>query len=519
MSDVFSTGSRRAGPLGLALACAMFLAGTAGAQPLNAPIQRAIDSVKLGPEARVGVCIIDGASGATLASIRAGEGFVPASNQKLLTSGAALLVLGPEFVFSTDLVRSGDDLVVVGSGDPALADPEVLDRLEPRLTVDDLLDTLAAAVPKAGITGVGRLIVDDRVFDREFVHPSWPERQLGDWYCAEVSGVIFHTNVVSVFPRPSPDGPGNRATFTVQPSAPWLTVENRAVTRADGQNVISLVRVSDDNQFRMSGDVRTASRVPVETTVHNPSLFFGQVLADRVEAAGVRVGDGTRGTGSAGPGPNPAVSLIGQNDSPPRDRVLARVTTPIADVLRRCNRDSHNLYAEALLKRTAYETTKEPGSWVGGAAVLRMLLSQKIDPEAAAETVIADGSGMSRENSVSPRTMARWLVAISEESPAVQAAFEESLARPGEGTLRDRFRSPRPKNLVRGKSGYIKGVRSLSGYLTTPDGSRRVAYAILINGVREDAGLAAKRLHEEIVLQADRWLSAQGAPAQQNLGG
>ncbi len=514
MGDSCFIRARRAPALGVVLGAAVALAAPAGAQPLNDAIQRQIDAVKLGPEARVGVCIIDEASGAVLASIRAGEAFVPASNQKLLTSGAALLVLGPEFVFTTELVRSGDDLAVIGSGDPALADPDVLDRLEPRLTVDDLLATMADSVARAGITRAARLVVDDRVFDRQLVHPSWPERQLGDWYCAQVSGVSFHANVISVFPRPSPDGPGHRATFTVQPGAPWLSIENRAVTRAQGQNAISLVRVGDGNQFRMSGDVRAASQAPVETTVNEPALFFGQLLADRVEAAGVPIGEG----GAAG-GPNPAVMLAAPGEQVARDRVLARVTTPIADVLRRCNRDSHNLYAEALLKRIAHETTKEPGSWAGGAAVLRMLLSEKIDPEAAAETVIADGSGMSRDNLVSARTLARWLVALAAESPTVSGAFIDSLARPGEGTLRDRFRSPRPRNQVCGKSGYIRGVRSLSGYLTTPDGSRRVAYAILINGVREDAGLTAKRLHESIVLEADRWLTRQGAREKPNLGG
>lgn len=487
----------------------------AWAQTLNEPVQRLISAARIGHDTRVGVYVVDVHGGATLASVRANEGFTPASNQKLLTSGAALEVLGPDFVFATELVRDGEDLVIVGAGDPAFADPDVLDRLEPRLTVDDVLDTLAQSAVKAGVKRAAHLTVDDRVFDRQLVHPTWPAHQLSDWYCAEVSGVIFHTNVLSVFPRPSPDGNGKRPTFSVQPSAAWLSVENRATTTVDGKNAVSLVRVSDANQFRMSGEVRYAAQVPVETTVHDPSLFFGQVLADRLERAGVSVGD----EHAPASGPNPAVRLIDPDGTVKRDRVLARVTTPLADVMRRCNRDSHNLYAEAMLKRVGHETTHEPGSWASGAAVVRMLLSQKIDPEAASSTVIADGSGMSRDNSVSPRTLARWLAAIAGESPAVAETFVESLARPGEGTLRERFQSPRPKNLVRAKSGYIKGVRSLSGFLTSPDGSRRVAFSILINGVPEDSGAAAKRLHEDIVLEIDRWMTRQGGPARGTPGG
>src|SRR4051812_23030202 len=162
--------------------------GTAGAQvnSLNEEVTRLVAARKLG-EARVGISLVDLETGATLANVHGGDPFTPASNMKLLTSGAALLVLTPDFAFRTELIRDGDRLILRGAGDPALADPVVLQSMEPRLTVNDVLGALAGAVAKAEMKDVREVVVDDRVFDREYVHPEWPVKQLDRGYCAEVS--------------------------------------------------------------------------------------------------------------------------------------------------------------------------------------------------------------------------------------------------------------------------------------------------------------------------------------------
>jgi len=498
-------------------ACSVILtlAPLANAQPLNAEVQRLINNAKLGDNAKIGVYAIDSASKNVLVSIRAGETYTPASNQKLLTSGAALLVLGPDFQFSTELIRDGETLFIKGSGDPALADPDVLSTMEPKLTVDDVLDVLTKAVPKAGMDRVKEIVIDDRAFDRDYVHPSWPTKQLGDWYCAEVGGLNFHTNVLSVYPRPSPDGLGNRPTITIQPFAAWLSVENLAKTVGDGKNAVSLNRVNNQNQFRMRGEVRTPMTVAVETTVHENGLFFGQILADRLQKSGVPVG----GEIDASKGPSPAVRLIGADEPYNAQRTVAKVTTPLSDVLRRCNRDSHNLYAEALIKAVGHQTTGESGSWTNGSAVIRMMISQKVSPDASAHTVIADGSGMSRNNKVAPSTLAGWLDMLARESPAIRDAFTDSLAVPGQGTLKERFQSSKLKNEVRGKSGYIKGVRTLSGYLIDPKTGRRISWSVMVNTPNDEFGAQSKRLHEDIVASLDRWLARQTPSVQPALGG
>ncbi len=207
---------------------------------LNDEVTHAIAAHKLGA-AHAGVSILDIDTGAALAAVHASDPFTPASNMKLLTTGAALLVLGPDLRLRTKIIRDGDRLIVKGAGDPAFADPAVLSEGQPKLTVSDVLAALAGAVTKAGMTDVKEIVIDDRVFDREYVHPMWPVEQLDRSYCAEVCGLNFHANVLAFFPGPNPQGPGTPPTFSVEPQAPWLRVDVRARTVADGKNSISIL--------------------------------------------------------------------------------------------------------------------------------------------------------------------------------------------------------------------------------------------------------------------------------------
>lgn len=492
----------------LALLAAALPLASASAQELDNEVQRLVSAAKLG-KAKAAISVIDLQSGEVLAAHRAGEPMVPASNMKLLTSGAALFTLGSEFIFRTQIELSGDTLILEGSGDPALADPEVLGRMQPAMTVDGLLKVLADGVRKQTAGPIASVVVDDRVFDRELVHPTWPADQLNRWYCAEVNGLNFHTNVLYVFPRPSPDGPGRPASYTYQPEAPWLEIAVKARTVADGKNTAWLSREDDANRFTMYGEVRFPAQVPVQVTLHESGLFLGQVIADRLVKSGVDVGVGRSAASS--------VRLAAAEERFDQARPLAVVTTSISDILRRCNVDSHNLYAESLFKRVAHEVTGEPGSWKSGASVIRMLLSQKLGPEFAANANIVDGSGMSKFNTVSPATFTRWLGVIAKDR-SVSDAFISSLATPGEGTLQSRFSGMKLANQVRAKSGAINNVRCLSGYVIHPTTGHKVAFSVMVNDI-EGESRPAMKLAEDVVAAADRWLSRRATVEAGAVGG
>lgn len=453
-------------------------------------------------KATIGVSVVDLRTGQRLVAINDDLALIPASNMKLLTTGAALSVLGPDFVFRTELIQAGSTVVLVGSGDPSLGDPRMLELSSSPIGVEDMLDALASSVAKAGMTRVDEIIVDDRIFERRWVHPGWPADQLDRHYAAAVAGVNFHLNVLDFYPAPGP-GAGTRASFELEPRAPWIAreVQVRALTSTTGRHTPWVRRDATRNAFTLLGEVKHAAQTPIRIAVHDAPLFAGQLLASRI----VRYA----GVGPAGSGPTNAVRLAAPDEQIRRDRVLAVVTTPLVDIVARCNRDSVNLYAEALLKRIGHEVTGEPGSWGNGGAVLRMVLADRLGPNAATSTVISDGSGLSRANRVRPATMTRWLGNMRQD-PAIGDLFVGSLATTGQGTLRKRFPGTTLKNTLRAKSGTINGVRCLSGYLIHPTTGRTLVFSILINDLplSGGAGPQALRLHESIVATLDIWLSA-----------
>lgn len=495
-----------------AVVAALVLAAPSAIADVRTEVARAVREAKLG-QATVGISVIDLETGESLASVSEGVPLIPASNMKLITSGAALVVLGPDFVFRTEFHLVGDRLVILGSGDPGLADPALLRKKSPPQTADDVLDEIVRAVKGAGVAFLSEVVADARVFDRQFVHPSWPADQLNKWYEAEVCGLIFHTNVLEVFTSPGAGGPGSLARISIQPRCDWIDLDVRARTEKEGRTSVWAWRDATANRFRIEGRVTAPQREPFSVTVHDNAAFFGELLAERLAAAGVRVGDGSRSA-------RRCVRVAGGDEPIAAGRVLHAIETTMPTVLERCNTDSHNLYAEAMLKRMGRDVTREPGSWANGSAVVRMVVSEVLGPSYAAATVVSDGSGLSRENRVTPETLTRWLGALSRD-PRVAEAFFGSMATTGSGALRHRFTTRKPDNDLRAKTGYINNVRALSGIVSGPGGGGgRIAFSVLVNGAKAgEQDEAAKRLQEQVVLILDKAVTAQAAAAEAASGG
>lgn len=497
---LWSSGVRCGRFVAVAAVGILTLVQTSPAQSLQRQVEGALAKARLG-NAHTGVSIFDVQRHTELASVEANarggdHGFIPASNLKLLTSGTALCVLGKDFEFRTDLVLDGNKLVVRGSGDPGFADPELLDKMGTGLGA--LLDRLVEMAQRSmGPEGAGRVrevVLDDRVFDREYVHPEWPREQLHLAYCAPVSGLNFHANVLNVYVDPARS----------QPEAPWIIVKRSLRKVKDGNTELRLDREKDGPYtFKLSGTVRYAPDGPVQVTVDRSCLILGRLLADRFIAAGLAAPGLTSETM-----PVRLAAPDEQLGDGPGVLTLATVRTPMATVLARCNVDSDNLYAESLLKASGHKATGQPGSWANGTAVVRMQVRERIGAEFATQLIMTDGSGLSRGNRVTPGMLTRWLASMANDAD-LGPVFVNSLATVGEGTLRKRFRGDKLSCEVRGKSGYIREVRTLSGYVTEPRSGRRVAYSVLINDIPAGADAKSKEFHEDVVEIIDSYLAEQ----------
>ena len=436
------------------------------AQRLDFRMSSAVRTANIG-STKTSLYAVDLTTGFSLVKKNVDEAMIPASNLKLITTAAALHTLGKEFSFATKLTllnppkaldvktgQMGAMLLVQGDGDPTFGDADILRKYGQKIRdVEQLIGLWVDAVKKAQIKTVQRIIVDDSVFDRTFVHPSWPRDQLNRWYCAQVSGLNFYTNCLDVYPKPTKRGDG--PLVQVIPESPFIPKTNLAVTGSSDTFWIS--RKLGTNQIAFRGKVRHQRTKPVHVTIHDPPIYFAQLFADRLIKAGIGVKEIAR------PMPNDNLNV---------GRGLHIIRTPLHIALTRCNKNSQNLYAEALFKRMGRHLTGSPGSFENGAAAARIFL-QKTVGTAAASVRTADGSGLSRQNFVTTRVMVDVLAAMHKNAKLKQV-YRQSLSIAGvDGTLYKRMKdisgidtaNKQYKARVYAKTGYINGVSALSGYL------------------------------------------------------
>lgn len=473
-------------------------------QDIGRLVQDSMTTTPLG-HAQVGICIIDGTTGRILFGQNEQRQFIPASNMKLLTSGAALRVLGTDFVFRTRFLLVGDELVIEGAGDPALADPELLADMLPSMSCTQFVDRVAEVIVDNGVTGLKGIVIDDRIFEPSVAHPTWPTNQLNNAYCAEVSGLNFHANVLNMFARPA----GTGVMIETDPVYPLVTVipsVERLMRNDRGRaESIWMTRQPTTNMVKVYGQVSKPMMSPVAVTVHDPGLQFGTSLAMALARRGV-VLNGLTGELFA----HEQVRRAEASDRIDKQKELAReivvVRTPIQVVLNRCNTNSENLYAESLLKRMGHDVTLEPGSWENGTATLRMVMADMLDARAVGMVRAVDGSGMSRENLVTPELLALWTRAVAND-PVIGEMWIESLAVPGVGTLRERFRdSGSLRNELHAKTGYLDGVRSISGLIEHRGSGRRLYFSLIIND-EGPVDANARKFQENFVRVLDDWLN------------
>jgi D-alanyl-D-alanine carboxypeptidase/D-alanyl-D-alanine-endopeptidase (penicillin-binding protein 4) len=479
---------------------ALLLLVTHARADLAGDVHRAIQNKAVKPD-KLGVAIIhlgDGVSPAEPRTVFAYNGarpLGPASNLKLVTTAAALEVLGPDFRFRTMLAvrpvagaQGTFDVAIIGDGDPTLGDAEMLQKLG--WSVDTVFNNWAGVLKERGVTRVRNVVVDDSVFDEVFVHPNWPVEQQHKRYVAQVGGVNLNANCVDFFLRVT--GYGEYVTYSTDPATDYISVSNVCVT--GDKNAVWLARDLGRNSVVLRGETDASNTVPIAVTVHDPSMYAATVFAEtlrksgiRVEAEVVRDRSIRQNVVEANAAQGGALHWI----------PTAVHETPLATVLARANKDSMNLYAEALCKRIGHTTSGKPGSWENGtAAIGAFVQSLGIDK---AELVIDDGCGLSKQNEISASAVARVLSHTFAGDR--RQAFLDSLSVAGsDGTLEKRFRDSDLRGRVFGKTGYIVGVSSLSGYVRTRD-DQWYCYSILMNGISDVA--SAKMVQEQIVKAID----------------
>lgn len=412
----------------------------------------------------------------------ADKAFMPASNMKLYSTSAALDAFGPDFqiktsVYATKPVRAGrlaGDLILYGRGDPNLSprfDDNSPDRYNDHKSADTItaIESLADQLKAGGVKVItGNLIGDDSFFADDLIGPGWEWDDLQFYYGAEVSALTVNDNCVSFMVTPG-RRIGDKPEIAIQPRTSYVKIINNAKTVGSGPTRIGVHRPLDSNTVEFFGSIaRSAARYEVNVAVHDPASFAATLLREALARRKIRV-----------LGKVQRMDALARVAKPFDESKLTEIASvqsqPLSEILKVVNKESQNLHAELLLRQLGagggqhelndYGRPKATSAR-GNEARRQFLEKAGVNLQPLS---LRDGSGLARQDLVTPRATARLLEFMLGHPHA--KVFRESLTVAAtDGTLERRFRDTLAAGNLRGKTGSLSYVNALSGYLTTKRG-------------------------------------------------
>lgn len=460
-----------------ALAAVVLVAGCSGrrSEPVVPyPLLNAeLDSAFAAPEyarASWGVVIRSLDNGQVLYSRNAERLFMPASNQKIMTSAVALVRLGAEFRYRTPVLlrghRTGDtldgDLVVVGRGDPSIS-WRVFASTDPLAPLRGWADSLRAR----GIGVIrGRVVGDASYFPDAIYGEGWMWDDLPDSYSAPVGALMVNDG--SMLLEVTPGAPGMPAALVMRPSRTPLRLFGGYLSLPPESSAVARVRWSRalaGDSVSLWGTI--ARQATFELAVRDPTEYFVATLRQALEEGGVRIDTATANRHPA-TGADPCRAPVAGCPLPAADTLFWWTSPPLRDILPHFMKPSQNQIGEMLL-RTVGGVAKGTASVDSGRAAARETLTSFGIPDNA--YVMADGSGLSRYNYLAPEAIARILYAMAHR-PDFDVYLASFPIAGVDGTIANRMRGTAAMGNVRAKTGSISNARTLSGYVTTRDGER-----------------------------------------------
>ncbi|MFO0574402.1 MAG: D-alanyl-D-alanine carboxypeptidase/D-alanyl-D-alanine-endopeptidase [Polyangia bacterium] len=442
---------------------------------------------------RVGVMVRDAYSGAELFSQSADSPFNPASNTKIITTAAALSVLGADFRYRTALLSPAaaaeaigsredgvltGDLFVQGSGDPSLTPAGI--------------EELARSLARLGVRRIeGDVRLDGQVRSLdELVASGGAAAAYGG------GGLLLSRDSYTV--RIEPGSAGGGASVRLEPASPYFVLHNRVRTVRGKRSRVSVdhSRRDDHLEVTVTGRIGTQRhRLSVRKKLVDSSAWAVATLHRALSDLGITVSGAVR----VGPPPSGPLRVLAEHRS-----------APLSDICRVVNKDSNNFVAEVVWKTLGAARFGLPGTLEKGArAAAEWLAPMGIDP---ARVHLVNGSGLTYENRLRPRDLSQLLFQLYHDLD-LGPELLQSLAVGGiDGTIKGRFRGG-SVGLVRAKTGTLNSVSVLSGYVGTHPGA--LVFTIFVEGFRGRRLTAVRQAQARIVEELLRFVRSdeQLAPA------
>lgn len=415
------------------------------------------------PNEAVGVIVADAKTGDILYEHQSFQAFTPASNTKLLTTTAALYALGPDFRFKTTAAINKKQLSkgvlqgnlgLIFTGDPSFTTQK--------------LEELIRDVKRSGINTIrGDIVIDDTAFSGPSYAAGWLEDDLAWYYAAPVTAVILNQNANTYELVPS-QTLGGKTKLIAQHADDHIQIKSDIVTVTESaaeDHCTLMLHVDSDNTIHAAGcwPINTKAKT-IRLALGNSTAYAMAVIQELMAKHNISL-----------------QGKIVMGKTPKGLQVIASQSSwPLRDLIKTVLEDSNNIYTESLTKTLGKYYYGE-GSFQNGTLAIRQILSKKAGMNFN-QAYLTDGSGLSRYNLITPREMMRLLYVI-EHTPQLSSVIKPALPYAGkDGTLAHRMLSFDLTQHIRAKTGSMRGVCALSGYLTTKEGQDLI-FTVMINQI------------------------------------
>lgn len=436
------------------------------------------------------ICALDAETGEILLDINSHLTLTPASNMKLITSAAALDILGADTRFHTYLEYDGridngrlnGNLYIRGEGDPTLASPEMPEVIQ----IDSLFAVWLNALHQKGIKEItGDLIADISYFDDRYIPDDWSWGDMGNYYGPVSSSLCINENSYKLYFKSPAQKYVRAEVLYTDPEIPGISFKNFMLTgnvRSGAQAYI--YGAPEQNTRFLHGYIPSGrSRFFIEGSIPDPALFMIQRLNSELSREGISI--------------KGRIYKKRFWQASERHNLMTIASPPLEKIVYRLNKRSNNLFAEQLLKILGKVKTGT-GSVKKGIEVINYWIEDKELPGDG--VYIEDGSGLARSNGCTTFFFAQLLKKMK-LSPGYEAFFN-SLSVAGdpedEGTLKSLCAGTVAAGKVHVKSGLMQRVRSHSGYLFT-SGNKCICFSMIANNF-SGSYRTIDSLHEKIMV-------------------
>lgn len=414
---------------------------------------------QIDPSINMSALVVDLSTGETLYERNASRVLIPASNMKLFSDAAALLVLGPDYRFKTVLGTDASHLengVLQGSlylnlpGDPSFTSSH--------------LDALLSELSRWGVTQIkGNVVLVSSHADVDAYPPGWVEKDMMYSYGAPLAPVILDENRLTITVNPNAKI-GSPAFIELSNTDGSIVVDNQVKTASKSQGCGLSYIMDSENHLTVRGCVGAGQWAAIQRIAIRNPLHYAQTQV-RARLAHLNI------------------SLQGQVllGKPPEHSLLlaTHFSKPISQLMADTLKPSDNLYADSLYLHAAHMLNGSPLNWPAAEPVIKTFL-QKQTGVSFNQAVLTDGSGLSRNDRLSAQQTVGLLRYLHAHFPLTYEYIAALPIAGQDGTLQKRLKKPTQQGFVRAKTGTMTGVVSLSGYLYTAN-AHTLAFALYIN--------------------------------------